>query len=646
MKSPHGDKSNAHALDLESKKANDLLSVQKDRLLPHAGDLDHRSLFTHAQQAYLKAQILQGRLDLLAQEVLGLKLQPFQQEMLRFCHTIYTQQGEGLLLAPRGFGKSCLATVCFALWLLVKNPNIRILVCSSTSTKAESFVRELKTHLQTNGPLHQLFGVLMDSRCWRQSEVSIKGRTRTSKEASVTARGCSGAVVGLHFDVHLIDDLVNEDNARTQGQREKLLQWVSMSLEPTLQPGGCRLIAGTRYHPHDFYHHVLTWAQQNKGVKTLRLQAIRSDGKSLWPSRFPLQHLTKKRERMGSIRFNAQYQNDCALMQGRVFRQSDLRYYQRAELDMSSLRIVQGIDVAIGQSDKHDWFALVTKGYDAQGRGYTLDIVRGRYSFQQQLLMILYKAGCSAENISQVMGMACTQKDIDALFVGQPKEARIQYGQRKQSVSFGSSWPGVSEKTTRPSRNYPLEKTQEFNQKTAKPSIQNHDEKPWWDALKRFGRGLSTRSNRTTQTDEVMKYHQYKPRNFIHGRDDFSQANDSKRHWVQGAACLRIAIEGVPYQRVLAQYLLQRVPQLPIVCLQQRLDKASRMQLYAARFESHQEFLPSDNSSDALLEELLLFPDGQHDDVLDAHELAHRAAMPLLSQNENHNGQSEVRVFL
>ena len=202
--------------------------------------------------ALFKAQILQGRLDLLATQVLGLTLLPFHERILEFCHQLYVHRTEGLLLAPRGFGKSSLATVCFALWLMLQDRNIRILIVSSTATKAESFVREIKTHLQGNAVLHALFGNLVDDSCWRQTEISVQGRVRPSKEATLTARGWSGAVVGLHVDVHLIDDLVNEDNARTKGQRDKLKDWVYMSLDPTLEPHGCRLITGTRYHPTTF----------------------------------------------------------------------------------------------------------------------------------------------------------------------------------------------------------------------------------------------------------------------------------------------------------------------------------------------------------------------------------------------------------
>ncbi|MEM7403571.1 MAG: hypothetical protein AAF310_06185, partial [Myxococcota bacterium] len=537
--------------------------------------------------------------------------------------------------------------------------------------------REIKTHLQGNATLRHLFGDLVDPSCWRQGELSVAGRTRTSKEATITARGCSGAVVGLHFDVHLIDDLVNEDNARTKGQRDKLEDWVHMSLDPTLQPQGCRILTGTRYHPNDFYNHTLSVfaglgrdegqgtsgagrrvsekgrgeqkpghqekqdtlgkgkvdLQQGKDEQKaalpsssfLKLQALQPDGRSLWPQKFSVEWLQRKRQRMGSIRFNAQYQNDCALMQGKVFRQGDIRYYDRADLDVSQLTIVQGVDVAIGQGQQHDYFALVTKGYDAQGRGYTLDVVRGHYSFQQQMMLLLYKSGYSARSIGQVLGMRCAQRDIDALFAGQPAAARTQYGE-PESVLNSSSNSGQQHDA------YVIRSgcKSESQQKTTVSTL-------WQWAQRRWGQNR----NKPVEPSPVCS----RPPRFM----SLGGMNNKHTVCVKSKApmgpCVRVGVEGVAYQRVLGEYLLQRAPALPLVCLQQRLDKRSRMSIYAARFESHQEFFPADNSCDALLEEVLLFPDGQHDDVLDAHEMAHRVALPLLQQPQDADN-TQVRVFV
>ncbi len=55
-----------------------------------------------------------------------------------------------LQLAPRGFGKSTILTITRAVYEILRNPNIRILIASNTQLQAEVFLREIKFHLEHN----------------------------------------------------------------------------------------------------------------------------------------------------------------------------------------------------------------------------------------------------------------------------------------------------------------------------------------------------------------------------------------------------------------------------------------------------------------------------------------------------------------
>jgi len=48
-----------------------------------------------------------------------------------------------MLMAPRNHGKSTIFSVFYPLWLIAKNPNIRIIIVSNTSTQAKSFLRQI-----------------------------------------------------------------------------------------------------------------------------------------------------------------------------------------------------------------------------------------------------------------------------------------------------------------------------------------------------------------------------------------------------------------------------------------------------------------------------------------------------------------------
>jgi len=165
---------------------------------------------------------------------------------------------ETLILAPRGHGKSTVCTISFALWRVIQNPDIRILIVSNTASQAESFLREIRTQLTQNEVLTCLFGwAPAGSPRWSQTEIIVSERRRIAKEATVTALGVGGPVISKHYDTIILDDIIDEENARTEQQREKMQVWFYKSLLPCLEPDGEIHILGTRYHPYDLYNQLL-----------------------------------------------------------------------------------------------------------------------------------------------------------------------------------------------------------------------------------------------------------------------------------------------------------------------------------------------------------------------------------------------------
>ena len=57
--------------------------------------------------------------------------------------------------------------------------------------------------------------------------------------------------------LYKLDDVVDDDNSRTEHQRQKLLTWYRKVLLPCLEPNGEIHAIGTRYHPMDLYGHFL-----------------------------------------------------------------------------------------------------------------------------------------------------------------------------------------------------------------------------------------------------------------------------------------------------------------------------------------------------------------------------------------------------
>lgn len=313
---------------------------------------------------------------------LGYQIAPHHKAILSHV----TRNKKTLDLAPRGHGKSTVGTIIFSIWKVLVDPDVRILIVSNTDRQAKAFLREIKFHLESE-KITRLFGELRGDK-WTDEEINLATRTRISKEANITALGASGAVTTKHFDVIIADDLVDFENARTEGQRAKLKDWFYTSLLPTLEPDGEIHIYGTRYHPFDLYQSLIDSGEYSIQI----MRALQPDGSPLWPERFPAELLNRIKAEMGSIIFNLQYQNDVELAkQGNIFKYEWLQFYSPEELP-ANLKIYMGVDLAISQKETADYFAVCTIGLDQENNIYVLDIYRGRHSFAQQVEIIKTKA--------------------------------------------------------------------------------------------------------------------------------------------------------------------------------------------------------------------------------------------------------------
>jgi predicted phage terminase large subunit-like protein len=326
-------------------------------------------------------QLALDRLDVFADKILSRSFQDF--------HSMWTscqiQNERSLILGQRGFGKSSACNTAYVLWRLANNPNLRVLIVSNTAAQAESFLFEIKQHIETNETLQEVFPELSKGDQWSMNEVTLANKTTVSKEASITACGAMGPIVSRHFDLILCDDIVCEENARTETQRKKLETWFFQTLMPTLEPTGQITILGTRYNANDLYDHLIRGGFAKFYIIS---GAIKEDGTSLWEEKFSIEKLKQMKQDYGSANFAMQFMNDPTLSEGAIFKESWIQYYDEAP---TGLRVWQGVDLAISLKQTADYFAIVTIGNDDKGNWYILDWYRGRHTFLQQQDIIIQK---------------------------------------------------------------------------------------------------------------------------------------------------------------------------------------------------------------------------------------------------------------
>lgn len=316
--------------------------------------------------------------------------------------TAFGDRDADMTLGARGFGKSTAGTIVRAIAYHLDNPDWRILLVSDTQTAAERLLREIRTILQTNRDLIDMYGRFFgadrysDLGRYRDSYATTLLRTDpTISEATFTCLGVGGQAASMHFEVIILDDLVTIRNSRTKKQRDNLTEWHGSTML------GCALettkthYVGTRYYPNDQYQ-VLDQGRldEDGGVlqgSVLKIPAlvVGPDGQetSNYPERFTTEHLQKRRRKMGRYHFNAQMQQDTSSADGMVFRYPEFRWYGTDDADRAAvpkgLGIYQYTDLPAKRTSAGDFMATVTIGVTAgreiaERQIYVLDLVHER----------------------------------------------------------------------------------------------------------------------------------------------------------------------------------------------------------------------------------------------------------------------------
>lgn len=233
------------------------------------------------------------------------------QEMCDFLEPVLTgkHKVEGsrkkLLLEPRGSFKSSVSTVGGSLWALVQDPNIRILVAGETQKNAKKFVKEIKTHLETNPRFKAIFGDWVnDNNTWKDDEFIIKTRTAVKKESSVTAASLEKqSSTGQHYDLIFLDDPVSFNNINTPEQLQKTIDFYKMLLS-ILDPKGAIVVVGTRYSAMDLYGWLSDPESPEFGkIDVLCREAISDEGDLLFPEELTKEFLDEQKATQGPFLF-------------------------------------------------------------------------------------------------------------------------------------------------------------------------------------------------------------------------------------------------------------------------------------------------------------------------------------------------------
>lgn len=337
-------------------------------------------------------------------------LQPFHIEWCQY----WQHHDNFFILAPRGSLKSSILSRDYAEWLIIRNPQIRILICSNNAQVAWALIRECQGTFEGNHVFKKLFG-LMRGKPWSRDKMDVKFAVKMM-ENTMMATGVPGALsTGLHPDLIIIDDVVDEENSRTTTTRKSVEDWILMTLPGMMKPEAMLKGVGTRYHPQDLYSSFIADGGQfdNRWARyRALLDQDTPNQRSFWEEWFPLRArkampdiglkevkmgLLDRREFMGTSRFNAQYQNDIEAMKGDIIKEEWLNnfWYEDGRPPFclpkeGSFYVTEGADLAISEKDEACYFVWLRLLIEKRSHNvYVEKIIRGHFTYDEQYAIIV-----------------------------------------------------------------------------------------------------------------------------------------------------------------------------------------------------------------------------------------------------------------
>lgn len=242
---------------------------------------------------------------------------------LDYAHYLQHGPRRSVCEAFRGMGKSWIV-VAFVLWLLLINPQKKIVVLSASQKLADDMSKFAKQIIE-GMPLLQHLSPRMDQR---DSSIAFDvGPATPSKDPSVKSAGITGQITGSRADVIIADDIEIPKNSYTHLLRERLSELVK-ELDAILKPDGIIRYLGTPQIEDTLYnklaergYEIRVWpAEVPKSPEMYRgrlapfiLRMIEKGAKAgtpVEPTRFPREDLDERLASYGRSGYALQYMLD------------------------------------------------------------------------------------------------------------------------------------------------------------------------------------------------------------------------------------------------------------------------------------------------------------------------------------------------
>ncbi|MCY1697154.1 phage terminase large subunit [Lelliottia sp. SL45] len=277
-------------------------------------------------------------------------------------------QYEGILdIEPRDHGKTTRNTQAMPLWLALNFPGSFIVICAASQDAAQDMMDGVKKNLEDDEVIIEDYGEQkVRGNKWAARKIQL------ANGSAIAAVGAGQSLRGIknkyQRPTHIIcDDLLKDEDVDSPVMRKKLYRWFKRVIL-NLGKGALTIVANTIMHPEDLPSQLLKEIAEGKleDWLGLRFGALTPDGKALWPDRWPLSVLLKKKKQLGDM-FDTEWMNQPVPESEKAFHEEDIHYWQPRDFSLADCDIVMGVDPATGQK-KGDYSAItITAKHRATG---------------------------------------------------------------------------------------------------------------------------------------------------------------------------------------------------------------------------------------------------------------------------------------
>lgn len=326
---------------------------------------------------------------------------PFHRKIERHISTSF-QAPEKVtgLLAPRGHAKTTKGSVYLPIWLPIAKtnplgPNICQLVTHGINETAKRIIGSQQDILIQKGDLlHRLWPHVFwkkpekEARDWKAESFSVK-RKVVDKASTVQVNGMTGTQAGLHFDLIIGDDLVNDQNYKTPGQLEATIDCIKDQMNLLRGERARYHFYGTIWNYNDASGWLLNTPELASRIRFLVLSCYDEMGAPVWPKERSAEFLEGQKAILGSTKFAQQYLNQRLPDGTAVFQEKDIQRYRQEWLDdrlvlpgmldqdnPRAYNFFLATDTNTRESTAHDAAVLLLCAMDDAGDVWVVDIKR------------------------------------------------------------------------------------------------------------------------------------------------------------------------------------------------------------------------------------------------------------------------------